>query len=151
MADHASDEHRTQFGGSATQVAEDMPKSMGHLFPVGDIMAVIDDRGDAELCVHALNEAGVPEGQIELVEGAWFAKVMRANEDAQNPFQRVVALLAAEEGEAVRDYIEEADDAHTILVVHAKQPEMWDGITSVLRTYNAHHLKHFGPLVTTDL
>jgi hypothetical protein len=33
--------------------------SMGHLYPVGDLLAVIDDRAEAERAVRALKEAGV--------------------------------------------------------------------------------------------
>jgi hypothetical protein len=121
-----------------------MPKSMGHLYPVGDILGVIDDRAEAELAVQALKEAGVPNGDVDLVDGAWFTQVMRANKASWNPIQRVVALLGAEEGEIVRDYIDQAEQGRTLLVVHADQTEAWERIAPVLQAHGAHHLRHYG-------
>jgi hypothetical protein len=69
---------------------------------LGDILAVIDDRAAAERAVQALKEGGVPESDVDLVDGAWFAQVMRANKESWNPLQRVVAVLGSEEGEVVR-------------------------------------------------
>jgi len=118
---------------------------------VGDILAVVDDRAEAQRAVQALKDAGVREGDIDLVDGPWFAQVMRANKESWNPIQRVVAVLAAEEGEVVRDYIQQADQGHTILVVHAEEPEMWECIAGVLRTHGAHHVRHYGRLEMTVL
>jgi hypothetical protein len=144
MAESAHSRHRPPVGQDPQQVAKTMPKSWGHLYPVGDILAVIDDRAEAERAVQALKEAGVPEGDVDLVDGAWFAEVMRANKESWNPIQRVVAVMAAEEGEVVRDYIDQADQGHAFLVVHADQAETWERIGQVLRAHGAHHLRHYG-------
>src|SRR4051794_8430067 len=101
MTESAHAEHRPPVGGDPAETAKQMPKSFEHLYPVGDILAVIDDRAEAERAVRALKEAGVPEGDVDLVDGAWFTQVMRANKESWNPIQRVVAVLAAEEGEVV--------------------------------------------------
>jgi hypothetical protein len=144
MTESAHHAHRPPVGADPAQVAETMPKTMEHLYPVGDILAVIDDRAEAERAVQALKEAGVPEGDVDLVDGAWFAQVMRANKESWNPIQRVVALLGAEEGEVVRDYLEEADQGHTLLVVHAEQPAMWERIARVLKEHGARRVRHYG-------
>ena len=151
MPESSHARHRPPVGQDPAQVAETMPKSWGHLYPVGDILAVIDDRAEAERVVQALKEAGVPEGDVDLVDGAWFAQVMRANRESWNPIQRVVALLAAEEGEVVRDYIHEADQGRTLLVVHADQAEAWERIAHVLRAHGAHHVRHYGRREMTEL
>jgi hypothetical protein len=144
-------EHRPPVSDDPAQAARDMPKAMGHLYPVGDILAVVDDRAAAERAVRALKDAGVRDGDVDLVDGAWFAQVMRANKESWNPIQRVVAVLAAEEGEVVRNYIQQADQGRAILVVHAEQPEMWECIAGVLRTNGAHHVRHYGRLEMTVL
>jgi hypothetical protein len=126
-----------------------MPKSMGHLYPVGDILAVVDDQASAKRLVEALKACGLPEGDVDLIDGACFAQVMRANKAGWNPLQRGLARLAADEGEVIRDYLEEADQGHTIVVVHAGQPEHWEPIARVLRQYGAHHLRHYGRLAMT--
>jgi hypothetical protein len=125
--------------------------SMGHLYPVGDILAVIDDPAEAERAVRALKEAGVPESHVDLVDGAWFAEVMRENKDRWNPIQRVVALLAAEEGQTVRAYLQEADQGHSIVVVHAEQAEVRDRAARVLAAHGAHGMRHYGRSMITDL
>jgi hypothetical protein len=124
---------------------------MGHLYPVGDIAGVIDDRADVDRPVQALKAAGVPESDIDLVDGAWFAQLMRANKESWNPIQRALALLAADEGEVVRTYLQHADEGHNILVVHADQPETWASIANLLRAHGAHDLRHYGSLVMTRL
>jgi hypothetical protein len=151
MTEHSHAEHRPPVGEDPAQVAASMPKALGHLYPVGDILAVIDDQAEAERAALALKEAGVPESDVDLVDGAWFAQVMRANKESWNPIQRVVAVLAAEEGEVVRDYIQQADQGHTLLVVHAEQPEPWERIATVLRAHGAHHVRHYGRLRMTQL
>ena len=151
MTESAHSRHRPPVGRDPVQVTKTMPKSMGHLYPVGDILAVIDDRAEAERAVQALKEVGVPEGDLDLVDGAWFAQVMRANKDSWNPIQRVVALLGAEEGEVVRDYIQQADQGRTLLVVHADQTEAWERIAHVLRAHGAHHLRHYGRVEIAEL
>jgi hypothetical protein len=151
MTEHSHAEHRPPVGRDPEQTSEHMPRSMGHLYPVGDILAVIDDRADAERAVQALKDAGVPDGDVDLVDGAWFAKVMRANKESWNPIQRVVAVLGAEEGEVVRDYLQQADAGHTIVVVHAEQREAWERIAQVLKTHGAHHVRHYGRLEMTEL
>ena len=122
---------------------------MGHLYPVGDILAVVDDRATAERLVEALKDCGLPEGDVDLVDGAWFAQVMRANKESWNPLQRGLALLAADEGEVVRKYLEEADQGHTIVVAHAERPELWESLARVLREHGAQNLRHCGRLVMT--
>ncbi len=69
---------------------------------------------------------------------------MRANKESWNPLQRVVALLGADEGEVVRDYIQEVDQGHTIVVVHGERAEAWEHVARVLKAHGAHHLRHHG-------
>src|ERR687884_1295340 len=144
MTQSSHDEHRPPIGQHPVQAADDMPKLMGHLYPVGDIVGVIDDHADADRLVQALKAAGVPERDIDLVDGAWFAQVMRANKESWNPMQRALAMLAADEGDVVRAYIRHAEQGHNIVVVHAEQPERWASIASQLRAHGAHDLRHYG-------
>lgn len=150
MSEHSHAEHRPHVELDPAAAVR-APRSMAHLYPVGDILAVIDDRAMAERAVQALKDAGVPAADVDLVDGAWFAQVMRATKERWNLIERVVALLAAEEGEVVRDYVRQADQGHTLVVVHAEQPETWDRVAGVLRAHGAHHIRHYGRLTITDL
>jgi hypothetical protein len=151
MTQSAHQEHRPSVGQEPADAARQMPKSMQHLYPMGDILAVIDDRAAAERAVQALKAAGVPEGDVDVVDGAWFTSVMRANKENWNPLQRVVALLGAEEGEVVRDNVQQAEQGHTLLVIHAEQPSAWECIAGVLKEHGAHHLRHYGRMEMTLL
>ena len=151
MTQSSHDEHRPPVGQDPVQTAEEIPKLMGHLYPVGDILAVIDERADVDRLVQALAAAGVPDGDIDLVDGAWFVQVMRANKESWNPIQHAVARLAADEGEVVRTYIRHAEEGHSIVVVHAEQPELWATVADLLRAHGAHDLRHYGSLVMTTL
>jgi hypothetical protein len=152
MTESSHDEHRPPVGQDPVQAAVDMPDLMGHLYPVGDILAVIDNRADVDRLLQELKEeAGVPEGDVDLVDGMWFAQVMRAKKESWNPVQRGLAWLAAEEGAVVRDYVQQADQGHNIVLVHAEQPELWASIARLLKAYGAHHIRHYGSLVMTTL
>jgi hypothetical protein len=151
MTQSSHGEHRPPVGQDPVQAAEDMPTLMGHLYPVGDIVGVIDDQADVDRLVQALKAAGVPESDIDLVDGAWFVQVMRANKENWNPMQRALALLASDEGDVVRSYIRHAEQGHNIVVVHADQPEAWASIARLLRAHGAHDLRHYGSLVMTRL
>jgi hypothetical protein len=124
---------------------------MGHLYPVGDIVAVVDAPADAERLVHALSGVGLPESDVNVVDGTWFVEVMRAQKESWNPIQHALALLASDEGQVVRGYIEQAEQGHAIVVVHAEKPEQWEPVARVLREFGAHHLRHYGRLAMTTL
>jgi hypothetical protein len=149
MAESSHAEHRPPVGQDPVQAAEYMPTLMGHLYPTGDIVAVLNDQADVDRLVQALKAAGVPESDVDLVDGAWFAQVMRANKESWNPIQRALALLAADEGAVVRAYIRHAEQGHKIVVVHAERPEMWASVARLLEAHGAHDLRHYGPLAMT--
>src|SRR5919109_4404506 len=99
VSEHAHAAHRPPVHLEPAQAAEQAPVSLGQLYPQGDILAVIRDRAEAEQAVQALKDASVPEGEVDLVDGAWFAQAVRQIREHRNPVQRVIALLAADEGE----------------------------------------------------
>jgi hypothetical protein len=130
------------------QASELAPLSMGQLYPLGDILAVIDDRAQAERAVQALKDAGLPGGDVDLIDGAWFAQALRHIKGRRNLIERVVAALAEEE-EIARQYVEQAEQGHTIIVVHAATSDVRGGVLPVLTQHGAHHIQHYGQLVIT--
>jgi hypothetical protein len=150
LSDHTHAEHRP-FVGQDPAHEHDAPTSMGQLYPQGDIMAVIDDRAEAERAVLSLKEAGVPEGDIDLVDGPRFLQSIQEIKDHRNPLESVLAMLAAEEGEVTKQLAEQAAQGHTIVVVHAQQTHVSDDVVQMLTRHGAHTMHHYGQLVMTDL
>src|SRR5215212_6193711 len=121
---------------------------MAQLYPLGDILGVIDDRTDADRAMKALHNAAVPEGNVDLVDGTWFNNTMREIKEQRNPIERLQALIAAEEGEATRQLVQEAA-GHTIIVVHAEDIQACQNVVRVLAEHGTHSLRHYGQLVIT--
>jgi hypothetical protein len=150
VPEDAHGQHRPLASLDPAQAAEEAPLFLGQLYPIGDILAVIDDRAAAERARQALQDAGVPVGDVDLLDGAWFAQSMRQIQDRRSPLGRVVAWLSEEEN-ITAQYVKEADQGHTIVVVHSEQPEVCGRVVRVLAQYGAHTLHHYGQLVITDL
>jgi len=124
---------------------------MGLLYPVGYILAVIDDRAQAERAVQTLAESGVAEADIDLVDGAWFAQTMVDIKEHRTPVERVMAFLAVEEREFMQEYVAEGVEGHTIVIVHAEQPEIGERVARVLAEHGAREMRHYGRFLITDL
>src|SRR5437868_4276110 len=120
------------------------------VYPLGAIVAVIDSRAEAEKALRALKAAGVPEGEVDLVDGQWFVQAVRHIKERRGLLGRVLASMGAEE-EITRQNAEEAEQGHTVVVVHAEQPEVCGGVVRVLAEHGTHAMHHFGKLVITDL
>jgi hypothetical protein len=133
------------------EAAEEAPTSLAQFYPLGDILAVIDNRADAARAVIALKEAGVPETDIDLVDGAWFIASMRELKERRTPFEKFLAVLVADEGEATQPLVQQAGQGHTIVVVHAEQPHICAQVVKVLAQHRAHTIQHYGKLVMTVL
>jgi hypothetical protein len=124
---------------------------MGLLYPVGYILAVIPDRTQAERAVQDLQQIGVPPGNINLLDGARFVARMKQIKEHRTPLERVMALLALEEREFIQEYVEHGQQGHTIVVVHSDEPDVCGRIAPVLAAHGGTAMRHYGPLVITDL
>jgi hypothetical protein len=125
--------------------------SFGNLYPLNDLLAVIHDRATAERAVQALKEAGVPDGDVDLLDGAWFAKALRGIGEHRGVVARLAALLPTDESLLVRRYVAEAEQGHSIVVLHAERPEDVERARRVLADHGAHEIRHYGRHVITDL
>jgi hypothetical protein len=78
MTEDAHTEHRPPVDENPSQVGQAAPTQLGQFYPLDDILAVIHDRDTAEHAVQALKDTGVSDGDVDLLDGAWFAEAMRA-------------------------------------------------------------------------
>jgi hypothetical protein len=130
------------------------PLSFGTLYPEGDVHAVIDDRDQAERAVQALRAAGIPEGDIDLVEGPWYAELHRNFLQHRSLLQHaesVIASLVSDHAKHFDEYAEEARKGHNILIVHATEPEVLEKVRQVLVDYDARLGRHYGHWTVTYL
>jgi hypothetical protein len=153
MAEHPHADHRPPVDQDPSKLGPPPPGTMsfGNLYPLNDMLAVIHDRATAERAVQALKEAGVPDGDVDLLDGAWFAEALRGIGEHRGVVARLAALLPTDESLLVRRYVAEAEQGHSIVVLHAPQPEDVERARGVLAAHGAHEMRHYGPRVITDL
>lgn len=125
--------------------------SFGNFYPLNDILAVIHDRAMAESAVQALKQAGVPDGDVDLLDGAWFAEAMRGIDRHGGVAARLAAWFPMTERVLVQRYVEEAEQGHYIVVVHAEQADDIESARRELQAHGAHEIRHYGRAVMTDL
>ena len=149
MTDESHARHRPPTDRDPAQAA---PRtSFGQPYPEHDILAVVEDRPAGEQVLRSLRHAGVPEGDMDLVEPAWLLEAGRAFEERRGVLQRLAALLAAQEGSYAAEYEEEARDGHPVLVVHAGDRAGVDRIRGVLKGHGARRIRYYGHFTIEDL
>jgi exoribonuclease II len=153
MSDHAHADHRPRVGEDPSELGESPPGTtmLGALYPLHDVLAVLPDRPAAERAVQALKEAGVPEGDVDLLDGAWFVAAMRELDRRGGLAGRLTKWLHTYEQLLMRRYVAEAEQGHNILVVHAEDPADVERVQRVLRDHGAREMRHYGGVVVTDL
>jgi hypothetical protein len=124
---------------------------MGQLYPLGDIVSAIEDHATAEAAAASLRRIGVPEGDVDILDGEWFLAAMKELKERRNPFQRFLAVLASDEGESTQQLAQAAAQGHTIIVVHATNLDTCNEAIRILKQHGAHTMLHFGKLVMTEL
>jgi hypothetical protein len=153
MTEHSHAEHRPPVDQDPSKLGAPPPgvTSMGQYYPLNDLLAVIHERATAERAVQALKDAGVSDGDVDLLDGAWFAEAVRSSGRRHGVASRLAALLPTDESLLVQTYVEEAEQGHHIVVVHADQPEEVERARRVLAAHGAHEMRHYGRYVITDL
>jgi len=149
MTDHSHAHHRPPVGQDPAQVSP--PTSFGQLYPTDDVLAVMDDRAAAERAAGALREAGIPEDDYDVLDGAWVTEVMRTMEQGRGLLGRIAAAVAADDASYLQEFAKEAQQGRAILVVHAAEPDVRERVREVLAAHGARRMRHYGRWVITDL
>lgn len=124
------------------------PTEAGEFYPENDVVAVVADRTAGERALAALRQAGVPTGDMDLVEGDWFVEQMRRLRERRR-LQRLLAL--SDERDLIRAVIEDAGGGHHLIVVHAADPMVVERVRRVLVAHRARHLLHWERFTVTEL
>ena len=129
----------------------DPPTLMGTFYWKDHVVAVVDDPAEAERAVAALVAAGSPADGTLTLPGQEVVRRYEAFKAHQNPFQRLGAALASDEGEISDEFVDEAREGHSLVVAPAAVPEAAAQVAGVLRAHSAHHIKHYRDNTVADL
>ena len=72
-------EHRPPVDKDPSTLGQAPPHTtlFGNFYPLNDVIAVVDERAKGEQAVKALQDAGIPGGDVDLLDGEWFAQAVR--------------------------------------------------------------------------
>jgi hypothetical protein len=128
-----------------------VPHKMGEFYPLDDIIAVVEDPATGERTRRALGEAGIPDGDIDVIDGAWFIERGRELKEARGFAERLGSLLASEERSYVAEYEDEARQGHSLIAVHAADAETAERVRRVLAAHGARRMRHYREHVIEEL
>jgi hypothetical protein len=151
MTEHAHAEHRWPIDQDPSQAWREAPTMLDRFYPLDDIVAVIDDRPTAERALQALRDAGVSGGDMDLVDGAWFAQAARSAVEHRGTVRRLIHKVPTDESILTKRYLDEAERAHVIVVVHAASSDDVERARAVLTSYGAREMHHYAKRMITDL
>jgi hypothetical protein len=151
MTERPHAEHRPPVDEDPANLREAPPTKLGQFYPLDDILAVVDDRPIGERAVQALKDAGVPEGDVDLLDGAWFAEVMHSAREHGGIAWRLAHLLPTDESLLVETYVAAAEHGHAIVITHAESPEDVERVRGVLAAHGAREMRHYERHVIRDL
>ena len=132
---------------------EPLPSSWGSIYPEGDIIAVIDDRAGADSAVRAIEAIGIPADDIFLIEGPRAVSSMEDFREHQRVLGRIgraISRVMSDSLQFEREYLDEARKGHHLLGVRTSSSEEVERVRPVLHAHQAHHVRHYGPLVVEE-
>lgn len=136
------------------QLPTEDPKSYGVFYPEDDIVAVIEDRAEAERAVEALRAAGIAMADTDLATGAQVLAYEQHFQQNQTPMERLaqfVSSVFSDDGRYQQEYVEAARAGHYLLVVHAPGTEVVALARPILAAHHAHHARHYRRGTVMDL
>jgi hypothetical protein len=149
-AAHAT--HRPSLPGASGQAQR--PTSFGVLYPENDVIAVVDDPAAAARTAAALREAGIPAGDVDVIEGAQFLAMNRYAERRRGPLGRLVAAVSRLFSDDAADeqlFAEAAQQGHALLVVHAPSATTLARVRNVLAQSPAHDARYYGRATVEEI
>ena len=136
---HAKHSPRSALGPTRTRLP---PTSLGNIYPLDDVVAVIDDKESAEQAIRALSDAGLRDDDMDLLDGPTVVEGDQSLRQRGGGLRKFEAWLSAV-------FSDDADYARTY--VHAAEPEVVQRVSQVLRANGAHGMRHYELLTVTDL
>jgi hypothetical protein len=148
---HAKHSPRNALGPIRTRLP---PTLLGNIYPLDDVVAVIDDKESAEQALRALRDAGLPDDDMDLLDGPMVVEAdqsLRQRGGRLRKFEAWLSAVFSDEADYARTYVLEAQRGHYLVVAHAAEPEVVQRVSQVLRANGAHGMRHYELLTVTDL
>lgn len=121
-------------------------------YPTNHIIAVVNDRQEAEQAANALRESGFTH--VELLSGSDSLHLVQRKLDEQNPLAKVwesVRKALTDEGANEQAYLDELRRGHSVVMAHVADAEDAGRADEVLRRYHAHIVQHFSEWTVTNM
>lgn len=125
--------------------------ALGTYYPRHYIVAVIDDPSVAARARDALSGDGFAEANVELCPGPDFVKNWNDYLGHRGIVARLADLFPAEEHEAITEYLGEANNGASFVMVHTPEHAGRDRARDILREYGAHGMRYYGDTTITEL
>ena len=123
-------------------------------YPTRKVLGVIDDPVRAREAAAALEAAGVPAGDISVLEGDDGRDRLGRLGSRPNPLSRVVRAFQFLLMDQLPDFLvyERAiEDGRVVIAVHVPDREAMLRTREILERFEAHFLNHFGRWSTEEL
>src|SRR5688572_29375465 len=137
MHEHTHAEHRPP---------ERTPSSFGVFYPEGDIIAVLDERAEAERAVEELRAKGIPDGDIDLATGEQvleYDRAFRAGQNWSGRLGRAVSYLFSDDARYQDDFASSARAGRQFLAIHAPHDETAELARPILIAHKARLARYF--------
>lgn len=121
-------------------------------YPTNHIIAIINDRQEAEQAVQALRTDGFTH--VELLSGADSLHKVHEKKNEQNPLDKLweSARKALTETEASEQaYLDAMRQGHSVVMAQVANTDDADRADATLRRYHAYTVQHFGQWTVTNL
>ncbi len=122
------------------------------------LLAIIDDRAQADQTVEALHSAGWNDEEIRLFHGEEaveeaeeHAEQVEAKQSLAQRFSTIARDLSSNESGLAEHYEEEAQQGHAILAVYNPSREQENCAQDILEKHQAHHVECFSRWNITDV
>lgn len=115
------------------------------------LIAVIHDGATADGACAALREAGFAEDNVVVCAGDVFAKNWNDYFTHRGLLTRAIDLFPSEERAAIEEYLDEARNGASFLLVHTPDHDGRDRARDVIAAHSGHAMRYFDERTIVDL
>ncbi|MFN8589903.1 MAG: hypothetical protein U0031_00485 [Thermomicrobiales bacterium] len=125
--------------------------AFGATFSRHYLIAVIHDGATADSTCAALRAAGFADGNVVVCAGDVFVKNWNEHFAHRGLLERALDLFPSEERAAVEEYLEEAGNGASFLLVHTPDRAGRDQAREVIVAHTGHAMRYFDDRTIVDL
>lgn len=115
------------------------------------VIAVIHDPAAAETACTTLREDGFADANVVVCHGPDFVQRWDEHFAHRGLLERALDLFPSEERSAVGEYLDEARNGASFVLVHTPDHDERDRVREILATHTGHAMRYYGNNTITDL